>query len=79
MADKRDFRIRVDLTLPPEAANHVEQIKAALEPFVQNAVIINEGLPNEERGFIEVERCGHRIGEGCEHIARWEVGRGRVI
>lgn len=75
----RDFRIRMDITLPPEAATYADQIRDALSPFLQHGVVIHEGLPNEERGFIDVERCGHRIDESCERIARWEVGRGRVV
>jgi len=76
---EKDFRIRMDITLPPEVADHADAIKNALTPFLQYGVIINEGQSNEERGFIDVERCGHRIEEPCEVIARWEVGRGRVI
>jgi len=79
MLDNKDFRIRMDLCLPPESINYANQIRDALTPFIQYAVVINEGLANEERGYIEIERCGHRIGEACEKIARWEVGIGRVL
>ena len=76
--DNRDFRIRMDITLPPEAENRSTEIKDALLPFLQYGVIVNEGQSNEERGFVDVERCGHRIGEECTRLARWEVGKGRV-
>ena len=79
MANERDFRIRMDLTLPPQAQNYSEQIKNALIPFLQYGVVINEGLDNEERGYIEVERCGHRVNKACEIIARWEVDKGKVF
>ncbi len=79
MADERDFRIRMDLVLPKEAEQYADQIQTALTPFLNNAVIINEGLPNEESGYIEVERCGHRLNQSCEKIARWEVGKGKVL
>jgi len=79
MADNRDFRVRVDINLPPQAANYVDQIRDALTPFLQYGVVISEGDIEEERGFIDIERCGHRIEEPCEKIARWEVGKGRVI
>ena len=79
MADNRDFRVRMDLVLPEEAGQYADQIKDALIPFLSNAVIINEGLPNEESGYIEVERCGHRLNQSCEKIARWEVGKGKVL
>ena len=76
---EKDYRIRMDITLPSNAKNYADQIKDALAPFIQYGVVINEGGTIEERGFIIVERCGHRIGESCEVIARWEVGRGRVL
>ncbi len=79
MADNRDFRVRMDITLPPQAANYADQIREALAPFLQHGIIISEDKDFEERGYIDIERCGHRIGESCEKIARWEVGRGRVI
>lgn len=79
MADERDFRLRIDLTFPPEAKQYADQVRDALLPLYQKAVIINEGAANEEGGHIEVERCGHRLGLPCEVIARWEVGRGKVI
>jgi len=79
MADERDFRIRMDLCLPPGAINYTDQIREALAPFIQHGVVINEGQDNEERGYIEVERCGHRLKLPCEVLARWEVGRGQVL
>lgn len=77
MADK-DLRIRMDITLPPEAAQYADELRSALIPFLRHGVVIHEGQENEERGFISVERCGHRVGQSCQEIARWEVGRGRV-
>ena len=79
MADNRDFRIRMDIALPPAAAGHAGAIRDALTPFLQHGVVIHEGESNEERGFISVERCGHRIGEECTIVERYEVGAGQVI
>lgn len=79
MADERDFRLRIDLTFPPEAKQNADQVRDALLPLYRNAVNINEGEPNAEVSHIEIERCGHRLGLPCEVIARWEVGRGKVI
>jgi len=75
----KDIRIRMDLVLPPEATEHRDAIRDALTPFLKYGIVIHEGTANEERGFIEVEACGHRTGDSCEIVARWEVGRGRVI
>lgn len=81
MPDNRDFRLRIDLTFPPAAKQYADQIRDVLLPLYQNATNINEGEPNSEISFIEVERCGHRLDppQSCEVIARWEVGRGKVI
>jgi len=79
MADERDFRVRMDLCFPPEVQDKAEQIKDFLLILYENAVVINDERENEERGFIDVERCGHRLGLSCEKIARWEVGKGKVI
>lgn len=83
MADNRDDRIRIDLTLPPEVRENypekLAEVKDLLIKALDLAVIINEGQDNEERGFFEVERCGHRIDEPCEVILRYEVGKGQVI
>ena len=81
--DNRDDRIKIDLALPPEIriqySDKLIELKNILLQAIEVAVVINEGQFNEERGFISHERCGHRIGEPCEEIARWEVGRGKVI
>jgi len=80
MAEK-DFRVRMDITLPPEAQNYAEEIRDALTPFLQHGIVINEGQDNEERGYIEIEKCGHRLVPPvpCTVIAKWVVGIGRVI
>jgi len=69
----------MDIALPPEAINYADRIRDALLPFIQYGIVINEGGDNEERGFIDVEMCGHNIGEVCIRLARWEVGRGKVV
>ena len=78
MADLRDYRLRVDLAFPPEVAEYAKQIRDLLTQLYTHAVVINEGATNEERGFIEIERCGHRLGLPCDVVERWEVGRGQV-
>lgn len=77
--DKRDIRIRIDLCIPPEKEGVVMQLKTLLEPFLKEAIIINEHKSNEERGYIDVERCGHRLGISCEKVERWEVGKGKML
>ena len=59
----------------------LEQAKDLLLPLYQHAVVVNEGQDNEERGFIQVEKCYHDElpRKPCEIVGRWEVGRGRVI
>lgn len=79
MADERDFRLIIDLTFPPALKGSADQLRELLLQLYLQAVVINEGLANEERGFIDLQRCGHRLGLSCETIGRWEVGKGRVI
>ena len=72
---------KVSLTLHFPITNQaqMEQLRDAVLPLFLHAVVVNEGQPNEERGFIELEDCLHDEGGSCTLIARWEVGRGRVI
>ena len=81
MADERDYRLRISLTFPPEAKQYAEEIRELLLPLYQNAVNVNEDGMNTEISYIEVERCGNRLDppKSCEVIARWEVGKGKVI
>ena len=71
-------RIRMDLAFEEFNKEKAEQARKLLAPFLKNAVVINEGEDNEERGYIEIENCGHDEGKPCTVLARWEVGRGKV-
>jgi hypothetical protein len=75
------IRVRTDLAF--EIANQAQAIalRDAIVPFYTHAVVINEGEDNEERGYISAENCGHDEDPPvpCVEIARWEVGRGRVV
>lgn len=79
MADRRDYRVRVDLTFPPGSKRHADALRDTLADLYRYATKVNEGQDNEEIGFISVERCGHRLGLPCEEIIRYEVGRGRTV
>jgi len=79
MADERDYRVRIDLCFPPEQKAKADQLRDLIEPFLTSAVLINGDKLNEERGFIDIERCGHRLGISCDKVERWEVERGKVI
>jgi len=67
--------LHFDLTKRAQA----EALRDQLIPLLTKASVINEGAANEERGFIEVEKCLHDEGGACEVLGRWEVGRGKVI
>ena len=59
-----------------------EALRDAITPFFEKAVNINEGLGNEEVSFIEVRECHHDDPTRTIQdiiLARWEVGRGKVI
>lgn len=75
------IRVRMDLAFDITKRTEAEQLRDALVPFAQHAVNIHEGEDNQEIGYIEVENCHHDEvpPKPCELIARWEVGKGRVI
>ena len=84
MADLRDYRFDIStLTIPPGLVEadlaKVAELKAILGWFFTRAVVVNEGLANEERGSIAIQRCGHRLGIGCDVTDKWIVGQGKVI
>lgn len=50
-------RIRIDMcfsTLQP-----MDSLRKHALALMEQAVVINPGLPNEERGFISTEQCFH--------------------
>jgi len=67
------YRTRIDLafTTKKSALKATESALAMLE----NAKIINPAQDNEERGFIQVEKCYHDLNpnQPCELIVRHEV------
>ncbi len=79
MSDERDFRIKIDLTFPPNASQYADKIKDLLLPLYEHAIVINPDPENRDGGYIKVERCGHRLKLPCDTIAQWNVGEGRVI
>jgi len=51
------YRIRIDLSFPDEPPpGRIKELAATL---LRQAVTINPGQPNQERGFILIERCYH--------------------
>ena len=75
------YKLSLTLHYPEAARNYEEEVRQALVPLFQNAVVINEGEDNEERGFIQVEECHHDEAppQPCVVAGRWEVDRGKVI
>ena len=71
------FRLRMDLAFNDHDA--LNDLLEEAERRYLSAIVINEGEPNEERGFFEVEDCHHNTGGPCEITDRWETGRGKVI
>ncbi len=75
------YKLTVTLHYPEAVRNYEAEVRQALTPLFQNAVVINEGELNEERGAIEVHKCYHDTEptRPCELVARFEVGRGQVF
>lgn len=55
-------------TIPDQAA-------AAIKYLIDNAFIVNPHQENEERGFIELQRCYHDEDphKPCKRLKRWDV------
>ena len=71
-------RIRIDLAFETESPR-ADIVDKVLD-LIGDAVVIEEGEPNEERGYLELEDCNHNApNEPCVVTDRYEVGRGKVI
>ena len=74
------YRIKMNLAFPSTATlSDLQKVRGLLAPVFRNSVVINEGLANEERGFILLEECYHDESAPCIILERWETGRGRVF
>lgn len=51
------YRVRIDLAYPQDT--NPKAIEAHTKPLMAQAVIINPGQPNEEKGYITLEKCYH--------------------
>ena len=71
--DNRDFRVKIDLCFPPEMQAEAEELQALAEKLSGKAVNINETKDNEEKGYVYMERCGHRLGLACTEISSKQV------
>lgn len=71
--DNRDFRVRIDLNFDPANKGVARGLYRRALAQMAKAVNINPNLPNEEIGYVSLERCGHRLGLECSEIEREEV------
>lgn len=65
------YRLRLDLSFVNEA--DARSLMAYAENLSQKAVSINEGRPNEEIAFYDLEICRHDEGGPCEKLERVEI------
>ncbi len=71
-------RIRLNLAFNDEDPR--DDIVEEVLRHLGDAVVIEEGQVNEERGYILLEDCYHNSpNEPCIKTDRWEVGKGKVI
>ncbi len=72
-------RFRADIAY--DDADPLNDLVEEARRRIGTAVVINEGQDNEERGYFEVEDCGHNDvpPTPCVVTERWEAGRGKVI
>ncbi len=72
-------RFRADIAY--DDADPLNDLVEEARRRIGSAIVINEGEENEERGFFDVEDCGHNETPPipCIVTERWEAGRGKVI
>jgi len=68
------YRVRIDLSFNSEA--DARSLVAYAKSLSSKAVSINEGQPNEEIAFCDLEICRHDEGLPCTHLERLEVRKG---
>ena len=65
------YRVRLDLSFANEADG--QSLMDYAKILSGTAVSINEGKPNEEISFCDLEICRHDEGLPCEKLERVEV------
>ena len=65
------YRVRVDLSFDGEA--DAQSVMNYAKTSAGKAVSINEGEPNEEISFCDLELCRHDEGLPCEKLERIEI------
>lgn len=67
------YALRVSLAFKTKVVP--EEASKAIKYLLDNAVVINQGQDNEERGFIQLEKCYHDISPTipCKRLKRWDV------
>ena len=70
------YRVRLDLSFESEA--DAWSLVAYAKDLSGRAVSINEGEPNEEIAFCDLEICRHDEGLPCTRLERVEVRKTEV-
>ena len=65
------YRVRLDLSFADEADAQTLMLYA--KGVSESSVSINEGEPNEEIAFCDLEICRHDEGLPCESLERVEI------
>ena len=75
------YQLGLNGHLPEKAIDYVNKIRDVVTPIFKAMVVVNEGKDTEERGYFEIIESHHDTNPTtpCKVLARYEVGRGRVI
>lgn len=67
------YALRVSLAFKTKVVP--EEASKAIKFLLDKAVVINQGKDNEERGFIQLEKCYHDENptKPCSLLKRWNV------
>ena len=71
------YRVRIDLSFSSEA--DARSLMTYAKGFSSKAASMNEGAPNEEIAFCDLELCGHDENVPCIRLERLEVRKNEPV
>ncbi len=71
------YRVRLDLSFDAKDEADARSLLAHAKGLSHKAVSLNEGEPNEEIAFYDLEICRHDEGLPCTNLERAEIRQSR--
>ncbi len=69
-----NWTVKFDLSFPPEHQDTAEGLyNHAKNAAINQAVELPNPTEEQDTGSVSIERCGHRVKEGCTSVERYKV------